>query len=372
MGKVVGILSMQRVLNYGSFLQAYALKQLLLQNGADDVYFIDIEKGRSLAGFEQENSLLKKLFRAIVLLVQGQLPAKIRDMKFMVKLAKSLKSQWPELSLDEINPNHFDVVFIGSDEVFNCCQKTTWGYTSQLYGHIPQADRIVSYAGSFGHTTFGLLKKLQVDGEIGQTMKENLSAISVRDQNSYDIVEHLTGIKSEIHLDPVLIYGYKDEIEARCMETCSPYMVIYSYQGRIGNKSEIKEIVTYARLKKLRLVSVFCRYDWCDEAVLPSTPFDVLAWFKGAECIVTDTFHGTIFSVITHRPFCSLIRSSNRQKLDFLLDQLGLCERKVLAGNQSMICSVLERPVDYIRVEQTLRSERERAMDYLLVQLDKV
>ena len=66
---------MQRVLNYGSFLQAYALKQLLLQNGADDVYFIDIEKGRSLAGFEQENSLLKKLFRAIVLLVQGQLPA---------------------------------------------------------------------------------------------------------------------------------------------------------------------------------------------------------------------------------------------------------------------------------------------------------
>ena len=65
----------------------------------------------------------------------------------MVKLAKSLKSQWPELSLDEIKPNHFDVVFIGSDEVFNCCQKTTWGYTSQLYGHIPQADRIVSYAG---------------------------------------------------------------------------------------------------------------------------------------------------------------------------------------------------------------------------------
>lgn len=59
----MGILSMQRVLNYGSFLQAYALKQLLLQNGADDVYFIDIEKGRSLAGFEQENSLLKKLFQ---------------------------------------------------------------------------------------------------------------------------------------------------------------------------------------------------------------------------------------------------------------------------------------------------------------------
>lgn len=50
MGKIVGILSMQRVLNYGSFLQAYALKQLLLKNGADEVCFIDIEPGPPVAG----------------------------------------------------------------------------------------------------------------------------------------------------------------------------------------------------------------------------------------------------------------------------------------------------------------------------------
>ena len=44
----VGILSMQRVINYGSFLQAYALKQLLLKNGAGEVYFVDIIPGRIL------------------------------------------------------------------------------------------------------------------------------------------------------------------------------------------------------------------------------------------------------------------------------------------------------------------------------------
>ena len=46
MGKIVGILSMQRVINYGSFLQAYALKQLLLKNGAKEVYFIDNDYGK--------------------------------------------------------------------------------------------------------------------------------------------------------------------------------------------------------------------------------------------------------------------------------------------------------------------------------------
>lgn len=91
-------------------------------------------------------------------------------------------------------------------------------------------------------------------------------------------------------------------------------MLIYSYQGRISNKDEIKKIVEFAKLKGLRLISVFCRYNWCDKAIIPDTPFDVLAWFKGASFVVTDTFHGTIFSVITHRSFCSLIRNDNEQK----------------------------------------------------------
>ena len=55
MAKVVGILSMQRVVNYGSFLQAYALKQLLLSVGAGAVHFIDIEPGRQLPGFNNRS-----------------------------------------------------------------------------------------------------------------------------------------------------------------------------------------------------------------------------------------------------------------------------------------------------------------------------
>lgn len=67
MGKIVGILSMQRVLNYGSFLQAYALKQLLLKNGADEVCFIDIEPGRQLPGFSNRKQVARcrKILRLI-------------------------------------------------------------------------------------------------------------------------------------------------------------------------------------------------------------------------------------------------------------------------------------------------------------------
>ena len=94
MGKVVGILSMQRVLNYGSFLQAYALKQLLLQNGADEVYFIDIEKGRSLPGYEPGRSIWSKACTAFSFLLKGRLVSQLKDRQFMIYSS----ALWPSSS----------------------------------------------------------------------------------------------------------------------------------------------------------------------------------------------------------------------------------------------------------------------------------
>lgn len=356
--KIVGILSMQRVLNYGSFLQAYALKRLLLQCGVSKVYFIDIKAGCMLPGYGPVKKS-SRAARAIKMFLTGRLPSKIRDLKFDKKMRASIARNLTSLGLEEQAPKKFDVVVIGSDEVFNCCQVSPWGYTTQLYGNIPEAKEVISYAGSFGHTTYEQLVDLGLDREIGETMK-TMAAISVRDKNSCEIVEKTTGVEPEIHLDPVLIYGYKNELTQRMVFYPEKYMVVYSYQGRINDQNEIKEIVSFAKSKKLKLISIFCRYDWCDEAVIPDTPFDVLAWFKSAEYIVTDTFHGTIFSIITHRPFCTLIRDSNRQKIGYLLDKLGLRER----GNKC-IGSIMECPINYNCVEEILRQERMQTCVYL-------
>ena len=369
MGKIVGILSMQRVLNYGSFLQAYALKQLLLQNGADEVYFIDIEKGRELPGFEYSKNQSKwhKLKRLLQIIFTGLLFQKIRDREFTKKLKKSIEDCFPILELDKAAPKEFDLVVIGSDEVFNCCQRAPWGYTLQLYGRVLNAKKVVSYAGSFGHTRYEQLVQLGIDKEIGETMK-TMAAISVRDQNSYDIVEKLTRIKAEMHLDPVLIYGYEKEIAERKVSYPEKYMVVYSYQGRIKDKKEIKEITSFAKEHKLKLISIFCRYDWCDEAIIPETPFDVLGWFKGAEYVVTDTFHGTIFSIITGRRFVTLVRKTGRvtngEKISSLLRQLGLEERCV-GKDKDVFGSILLDNIGWIRVNRALAEDRKCCRKYL-------
>lgn len=368
MSKIIGILSMQRVINYGSFLQAYALKQILLKNGVDEVYFIDIKPGRQLSGFETRKNILTMIKNILRVVLSGGLFSKLKEKIFYGKLQESLERNFSLLELDKTPPNVLDLVIIGSDEVFNCCQKTTWGYTLQLYGKIHEAYKVISYAGSFGHTTYEQLIKFDINREIGNQLK-TLLAISVRDQNSYDIVNKITGIKPEIHLDPVLVYGYQEELKDRTIYYPERYMIVYSYQGRIAKKEEVKEIILFAKSKNLKILSLYCYYDWCDKDIIPDNLLDVLSWFKGAEYVVTDTFHGTIFSVITKRRFCVFVRDSNGEKINYLLDQLSLKDRIVLKECTSLLEAILSTNINYAVVENILHQEREKAMEFIKSQL---
>lgn len=344
----VGILSMQRVINYGSFLQAYALKQLLKQNGAGAVYFIDIIPGRILVenSDANKNKWIRYAKKLIGLVSSSRFISRIKTFFYSRKLAKTIESSWHMLDLQSKPDSPLDLIVIGSDEVFNCCQGVSWGYTTQLFGDIPKsvAKDIISYAGSFGYTDYKMLKSYSIDLEVA-THLNKLKSISVRDENSASIVERLTGKFPFVHVDPVLAYGYENEIaEFKEAPFPEPYMVIYSYQGRISDKLEIEAIRRYARANNLKLVSIFSRYDWCDIYALPDTPIEVLRWFKYADCIVTDTFHGTIFSIITESRFVSLLRPSNKNKLGFLLKQLGLSDRA--SGASDMQVKLSQKP-DY-------------------------
>lgn len=361
---------MQKVLNYGSYLQAYALKQLLLNNGANEVYFIDIKPGRQLPGFSDEDqnksNFISKVGSAIL---SFNLISKIKDFFFIRKVYKYIIKNYERLGLNDTCPSNFDLAVIGSDEVFNCCQYSTWGYTLQLYGDIPEAKEVISYAASFGHTTLEQLKNLGIDREIGN-MLSTMSNISVRDDNSRMIVSSLTGIVPHVNVDPVLAYGYKKEIESYSVECKDRYIVLYSYHTRISDKNEINRILKFAKENNLKVYSIFCRYDWCDKAILPDSPFEVLVWINKANYVITDTFHGTVFSIITRSQFATIVRDSNRNKLVFLLEHFGLTDR-VIDVREEEFSSIFNKVVDYTNVDLILESDREKTNTYLSNYLTK-
>lgn len=363
----VGILSMHRVINYGSFLQAYALKQIIENLGAE-CCFIDIEPGRQLAGNEMDSPFVKKVKR--VFRVGYNLMTNYRQTLLSREFGSQFRPPFADWFYQILNLDHpctypLDLVVIGSDEVFNCTQKSLFGFSKQLFGQGLDAKSVISYAASFGYTTFERIKRFHLEEELAHCLI-GLNDISVRDVNSESLIKMLTGNKPEIHLDPVLVHDFSKEINDRGTDL-KDYMVIYTYINRITDPEEINAICSFAKKHNKKLISIFCAYTWCDQYVLPETPFDVLAYFRDADYVVTDTFHGSIFSMVTKTKFCVIIRNSNREKLSWLLKKMGL--EAQLLNDQAELENILMQEPNYRSVQKLIEQERKRTVDYLKVHI---
>ena len=367
--KKVGIMSMQRIANYGSFLQAYALKQLMEEVGCN-VEFVDYHVGAPVIteNADSKNKVVRKIEKGLeTFQYRAPLAHKLSFIRYKQSFAQKYM---PLLGItDEMNYNPtVDCLVIGSDEVFNCIQKNSnVGYSPELFGKNNHAKKLITYAASFGNTTLIKLEKYKKANEVGALLKK-FDAISVRDTNSGTIVEQLTGKEPVYNLDLVLNYDYMnccDKIPR--VQTNEKYLILYAYAGRISN-DEADWIAAYAKKKNLKVYAIG-GIQKCADRFVDCSPFEVLAYFRNAEEVITDTFHGSIFSVITHRPFATLIRKSvgnsygNEEKLSDLLNRLGLTERMTTKVEETE--HINQQPIDYEKVDDVLQKQREIAKAYL-------
>ena len=359
----IGILSMQHVKNYGSFLQAYALKKTLEDLG-HQCEFVKIEKGIYLSGLERNISYLVKMALKRYLNWDA-----IRTFFIRLKYTKQYQDRFADIYLKELGVyNHaldnYDLVVIGSDEVFNFNQHTWYGYTTQLYGAVNNAKKVISYAGSFGTTTIEVIDNYGVRTSMSNALN-NMTAISVRDYNSFQVIKSLLGKEPSINIDPVLLYDYhKLAIEPNEKD----YIVVYSYPNRIKGPDEIAAITEFAKCKGKKLISICFYFPWCDKTVIPH-PFEVLGYIKNADYVITDTFHGCVMSIKFNRPFVAMVRDSNRQKMSSLLEQFDLSDR--MCEQFTNLQDRMESNIDYEQVNAQIEIEKENSLNYLKNSISK-
>jgi len=354
----IGILSMQQVVNYGSFLQAYGLR-CTLQSLGHNVSFIDIVPGEQLPEYRQGR--FAKIKKGLERLMCHN-PLKM--VYYSLLLHKRFDEEFFPVFFDDepTRQKHYDAVVIGSDEVFNVAQSSWFGFSPQLFGEGLNADKVISYAACCGATTVDKLKALGLAEQVGKMLEKNFAAISVRDDNSVALVDHLTGRTPIKNIDPVLLYDFKNYLPKTTPHTGKRYMIIYSYPNRMRNNEEIAAIKTYARRHKLEIISMGDYFDWVDTVVTPD-PFEVLAYFRDAGCIVTDTFHGTVMSMKYNKPFATIVRGMNSNKLNGLLSQFGLSNR--IVSDIDNLENILDVQIDYAPVNAQIADEQVRSIDYL-------
>ena len=96
----------------------------------------------------------------------------------------------------------------------------------------------------------------------------------------------------------------------------------------------------------------------------------MLSWFAHAHAVVTDTFHGTISSMITHAPLALFQRESNSVKMNYLVKQLGI--ETALIENASNLERLLSGHLNYDAIEDRICELRATGMRYLRDQLNNV
>lgn len=360
----IGIMSMQRVINYGSYLQAYALKSTLEKMG-HDVEFVDYHVNNALEN-NKKNRIIKKIksFNSV------KVPF-IQKIKFYYFYKTFSKKYHNLIGINTKNYNylpHLNTLIIGSDEVFNCFQKgNIVGYSLELFGKDNNANNLYSYAASFGNTTLKKIEENNKREELEKLLKK-FDLISVRDFNSFSIIENLIGQKPQKNIDPVLLYDFlNDDRFDFSKKIKNKYLIVYAYTNRI-KKEECKKIESFARKNKLIIVTIGGPQNMKSK-FLSVSPFDIFGYFKNAEYIITDTFHGTIFSMINHAKFVTIIRKSingsygNEEKLTSLLTDFRLNSRIIY--DLDKIDEVINSKIDYNIFDDYLNLERKNSLEYL-------
>lgn len=350
----IGIMSMQRIRNYGSFLQSYGLKKTIESLG-HEVVFVDYKVEKPIVSVEKKRLSYRVIGKLARIFNENILNKKdirhLYDDKYLPMLGVTKERHYR---------TEVDVLLIGSDEVFNCLQSgTTVGYSKELFGKDNNAKKVISYAASCGHTTIEGLKNYRIDNEVGELLKQ-FSSISVRDNNSYEVVKEVTGREPYINVDPVIISNFDQYIPEQVK--LKDYILVYAYNNRISNEDEINKIKSFAKKYNKKLVSVGTHQDWTDIKI-EGDPFTLLAYVKNADYVVTDTFHGTIFSIKYNRPFATIIRESNKQKLRDLLQRFSVDDREV--RDIEKLESILLNKIDFDNVNSIISKETGKSMKYL-------
>lgn len=342
--KTVGLLTLQNSNNYGAMYQAFALSKYLKKLG-NDVFILDYEMTRDGSSFfgylKHPLSFLQKLIYRRDL-IAGKLSKKesssellkrkeafsIIFNEFRERNLEITATSYDYQSLVEGLP-HADVFISGSDQVW----AADFLFTSPafLLGFVPSDVKKVSYAASFGKT--------KLEPYLKGVFKEYIAkfdAVSVREKTGVDIVKSTAKLDSVHVLDPTMLLDKSDYVEIidYSLVPKGKYILVYKLDQdkKLSDWADlcINSIAERGGFSILA-VSTNLRFPFDSqwEEAFP-TPGQLLGLIEMSSLTITNSFHGTVFSILLQTKFLSFARDIYKDKQNLrmqeMLECLGLAE----------------------------------------------
>lgn len=380
--KKVGIITIVRVNNYGAELQAYATQEALRKQGYDAEiidYLFYKNKGhkRTKASRPTFKMPFKKHLAEWLYPKRARMKALLQRNKLMeVRAEKFEKFHQTNThfsqtyhSYDELLHAHlqYDAYIVGSDQVWNP------GVYSSLDPYFlkfaPKCKRKLSYASSIG------LSELPAHTHpYYHEALNGLDAISVREEQAVDLVKQVSGKDAQWVLDPTLLLNAEEWKKVAILPQGIPekYILLYELTPCPYLKTLAKHIAEIKGCKVVRITKDANRVEPDDEVinVMDAGPAEFLGLFRNAEFVVTNSFHGTAFSINFNRPFYVVTpaRKQNNSRQQSILRLFGLTERLLLEDGP--LPTENQFKLDYVNVNVRLEQERMKSLNYLKHAID--
>ncbi len=384
MAKKVGIVSCYFKNNYGSMLQAYATKKVLDNNNIpNETVNIDGNKDFSKG---KKKYYLSQIFNFNF--IKSKLG--MIKMKFDIKLNKELgknvsirnkkyKEFRKEFNLSRSSNTYKDLtklakerytdILLGSDQLWLPVNVVSDYYTLNW---VPNEINKISFSTSFGVSS--IPKKYN---DMYKKFLKRINHLSVREDTGVKIIKDISGIDAKLVCDPTILLTKDEWEEVATKERIVKDKYILCYF--LGNNIEHRKFAERLRKKTgYKIVSLnhadeYVKYSdkFCDIALYDVGPREWINLVKNAEYVCTDSFHGTVFSLLFNKYFFNFRRynsnskASTNSRLDSLLNIVGISSERILTGLEE-VEKVIEYKIDFNIVNNNLNKYRKESKEWLL------
>lgn len=356
----IGILTFYYVPNYGTFAQAYSLQRVLkklfperevfqisyLNKKHFDFYFSKFPK----CGIRNKKFLSEFIDR------------NKKNSNFNLKKENFIKSysridSTEKLSANNLEKTKFNHIILGSDIIWDY-SFPLFGNDKYLFGNSLTANRISSYAASFG-----TVKSLANAPDYVINGLKKIDNVSVRDLNSQKLVKEVRNEDVPLVLDPTWLWDFSNDDNLPSIEY-SNYIILY---GQDFSKKYIEELRKYSKENNKIIICLDCNndnYEWCDVLIRQSelTPFEWISYFKNAYAVATSTFHGLTFALIFNKRLAFCATKFILDKADKFLDELNLLE---LYTTNKTVYDMMEYNYNFQNINSIINKKREASIFYL-------
>lgn len=374
----IALLTMTFNNNYGGYLQAYSLMSYLKELGhevemlnvqLEDKEFKTLFKTK-IKNFIKRNIVtyfIKKYenakYEKIFIKHKDQIEIKMlefNDKYIQPKTRKIFSLQ----EFDETVEDKYDAYIVGSDQVWRPIMYKF--FDKAFLGFVKNEKAILlSYAASFG---IDELKLNDIDIEKYKKQIQRFKAVSVREKSGIEICRNILNTYAELVLDPTMIIdkSYYDRVIEDESKDIPGELLTYILDDNSDKTDIINYVTSKLNLKAFRVNPKPPHLATSlDEVIYPSIGY----WLKGfenAKYVVTDSFHGTVFSIIYNKPFIAIgNKGRGIARFNSLLKMFGL-EDRLIFDDKSFNKSLINKEIDWEKVNKKLEDYRKISKEFLV------